>query len=82
MVKLFSSKIRDNKFTEAMRILQYELQRNPESRAALSLLGYCYHHIQDYIMAAECYEKLSELYPQHSDYRLYHAQALYNVGEY
>ena len=31
-------------------------------------------------MAAECYEKLSELYPQHTDYRLYHAQALYNVN--
>lgn len=71
--------IRDNKLADAMRILQYELQRNPESRAALSLLGYCYHHIQDYIMAAECYEKLSELYLQHTDYRLYHAQALYNA---
>uniref|UniRef100_A0A915MH18 Tetratricopeptide repeat protein 30 n=1 Tax=Meloidogyne javanica TaxID=6303 RepID=A0A915MH18_MELJA len=62
-----------------MRVLQYEVQRNPESRAALSLLGYCYYYIQDYIMAAECYEKLSELYPQHTDYRLYHAQALYNA---
>ncbi|CAK5051810.1 unnamed protein product [Meloidogyne enterolobii] len=51
----------------------------PPSRAALSLLGYCYYYIQDYIMAAECYEKLSELYPQHTDYRLYHAQALYNA---
>lgn len=71
--------IRDNKFTDAMRVLQYEVQRNPESRAALSLLGYCYYYIQDYIMAAECYEKLSELYPQHTDYRLYHAQALYNA---
>ncbi|KAF7639703.1 hypothetical protein Mgra_00000624 [Meloidogyne graminicola] len=30
-------------------------------------------------MAAECYEKLSELYPQHTDYRLYHAQSLYNA---
>uniref|UniRef100_A0A1I8BXD3 Tetratricopeptide repeat protein 30 n=1 Tax=Meloidogyne hapla TaxID=6305 RepID=A0A1I8BXD3_MELHA len=71
--------IRDNKFTDAMRVLQYEVQRNSESRAALSLLGYCYYYIQDYIMAAECYEKLSELYPQHTDYRLYHAQALYNA---
>jgi hypothetical protein len=30
-------------------------------------------------MAAECYGKLSELYPKHTDYRIYHAQALYNV---
>uniref|UniRef100_A0A183CM85 Tetratricopeptide repeat protein 30 n=1 Tax=Globodera pallida TaxID=36090 RepID=A0A183CM85_GLOPA len=71
--------IKENKFADSIRVLQYELQRNPESRAALSLLGYCYQHIQDFIMAAECYEKLSELYPQHVDYRLYHAQALYNA---
>lgn len=31
-------------------------------------------------MAAECYEKLSQLFPQHVEYRLYHAQALYNVS--
>ncbi|KAL3103629.1 hypothetical protein niasHS_000265 [Heterodera schachtii] len=71
--------IKENKFTECIRILQYELQRNPESRAALSLLGYCYHHLQDFIMAAECYEKLSELFPQHTDYRICHAQSLYNA---
>lgn len=62
-----------------MRILQYELQRTPNSRAALSLLGYCYYSTQDYAMAAECYEKLSQLVPEHSDYKLYHAQSLYNA---
>jgi hypothetical protein len=30
-------------------------------------------------MAAETYGKLSSLYPQHSDYKLYHAQSLYNA---
>lgn len=28
-------------------------------------------------MAAETYEKLASLYPQHADYKLYHAQSLY-----
>lgn len=30
-------------------------------------------------MAAECYEKLTQLVPNHTDYKLYHAQALYNA---
>jgi hypothetical protein len=30
-------------------------------------------------MAAECYDKLTQLYPDHTDYRLYHAQSLYNA---
>uniref|UniRef100_A0A915DKY2 Tetratricopeptide repeat protein 30 n=1 Tax=Ditylenchus dipsaci TaxID=166011 RepID=A0A915DKY2_9BILA len=71
--------IKENRFTDAMRVLQYELQRAPDSRAALSLLGFCYYNIQDYIMAAECYGKLTEKYPQHVDYKLNHAQALYNA---
>ncbi|KAI1708251.1 tetratricopeptide repeat protein 30A2 [Ditylenchus destructor] len=75
----FMLQIKESRFTEAMRILQYELQRNPESRAALSLLAFCYYNIQDYIMAAECYAKLTERFPQHVDYKLNHAQALYNA---
>ncbi|KAI6223245.1 Tetratricopeptide repeat protein 30 [Aphelenchoides besseyi] len=71
--------IRDNRFVDVMRILQFELQRIPNSRAALSLLGYCYYQTQDYIMASETYGKLSALFPQHSDYKLYHAQSLYNA---
>ena len=30
-------------------------------------------------MAAETYEKLASLYPQHADYKLYHAQSLYSA---
>ncbi|CAD5212330.1 unnamed protein product [Bursaphelenchus xylophilus] len=71
--------IRDNRFSDAMRILQYELQRLPNSRAGLSLLGYCYYQVQDYLMAAETYGKLSELYGDHAEYKLYHAQALYHA---
>uniref|UniRef100_A0A914CL36 Tetratricopeptide repeat protein 30 n=1 Tax=Acrobeloides nanus TaxID=290746 RepID=A0A914CL36_9BILA len=71
--------IKDHRYAEAMRVLQYELQRSPNSRAALSLLGYCYYNTQDFIMAAECYDKLTQLYPDHTDYKLHHAQSLYNA---
>ncbi|KAI6206463.1 Tetratricopeptide repeat protein 30 [Aphelenchoides besseyi] len=76
---IYGMVIRDNRFVDVMRILQFELQRIPNSRAALSLLGYCYYQTQDYIMASETYGKLSALFPQHSDYKLYHAQSLYNA---
>ncbi|KAI6242175.1 Tetratricopeptide repeat protein 30 [Aphelenchoides fujianensis] len=71
--------IRDNRFVDVMRILQFELQRIPNSRAGLSLLGYCFYQTQDFLMAAETYGKLAALFPQHSDYKLYHAQSLYHA---
>uniref|UniRef100_A0A914YEV7 Tetratricopeptide repeat protein 30 n=1 Tax=Panagrolaimus superbus TaxID=310955 RepID=A0A914YEV7_9BILA len=71
--------IKEHRYAETIRILQYELQRTPNSRAALSLLGYCYYTTQDFVMAAECYDKLTQLVPNHTDYKLYHAQALYNA---
>ncbi|XP_066498448.1 intraflagellar transport protein 70A isoform X3 [Hoplias malabaricus] len=50
-----------------------------KSRAALSLLGYCYYHMQDFTNAAECYEQLIQLHPEVEDYKLYHAQSLYGA---
>uniref|UniRef100_A0A672S9T0 Tetratricopeptide repeat protein 30 n=1 Tax=Sinocyclocheilus grahami TaxID=75366 RepID=A0A672S9T0_SINGR len=49
------------------------------SRAALSLLGYCYYHMQDFTNAAECYEQLTQLHPEVEDYKLYYAQSLYGA---
>ncbi|VDM17513.1 unnamed protein product, partial [Wuchereria bancrofti] len=49
------------------------------SRAALSLLGYCYFYLQQFIDAAECYEQLVRLYSSYPEYRLYWAQSLYNA---
>lgn len=53
-----------------------------QSRAALSLLGYCYYHIQDFSAAAECYEQLTQLHPEVEDYKVYYAQSLYKAGAY
>lgn len=53
-----------------------------QSRAALSLLGYCYYHIQDFSASAECYEQLTQLHPEVEDYKVYYAQSLYKAGAY
>ena len=40
-----------------------------QSPAALSLLGYCYYQMQDFVNAADCYEQLTVLNPEVEDYR-------------
>lgn len=53
-----------------------------QSRAALSLLAYCYFYMQDFANAADCYEQLTLLFPGVEEYTLYYAQALYQVREH
>ena len=53
-----------------------------QSRAALSLLGYCYFHSQDFTNAALAYERLTMLFPDVDDYQLYYAQSLYHACMY
>ncbi|XP_036985957.2 tetratricopeptide repeat protein 30B-like [Artibeus jamaicensis] len=74
--------IRDSRYTEVVQLLGGELQRIPRSRAGLSLLGYCYYRLQEFALAAECYEQLSQLHPELEQYRLYQAQALYKACLY
>ncbi|XP_012682709.2 tetratricopeptide repeat protein 30A isoform X2 [Clupea harengus] len=71
--------IKDGRYAEAIHILSNELQKQMKSRAALSLLGYCYYHIQDFTNAAECYEQLNQLHPEVEEYKLYYAQSLYGA---
>lgn len=61
--------IKDGRYGDAAQILSHQLQMNSNSRAALSLLGYCYYHQQDFNSAADCYEQLVNLYPDNDDYR-------------
>ncbi|KAJ3038123.1 Tetratricopeptide repeat protein 30A [Rhizophlyctis rosea] len=76
------SYIRDGRFTDVIKILTNELQTFPKSRAALSLLAYCYYQIQDYAESAGCYEQLVRHHPEVDDYRMYYAQSLYKSGQY
>ncbi|PAV84053.1 hypothetical protein WR25_10204 isoform A [Diploscapter pachys] len=70
--------IKEGKYNECIRILQYELQRSPRNRVATSLLGYCHFYNQDYVQAGECYGYLSTIYPSHQEYKLNFAQCLYS----
>ena len=50
--------IRDDKLQDAIAVLQRELQVYPESRAALSLLGFCSFQLSQFAKAAEYYQSL------------------------
>jgi tetratricopeptide repeat protein 30 len=66
--------IKEGKYDNVIQILTIELQNHPKSRAALSLLGYCYYQRQLFADAADCYEQLVQLYPDVNEYNLYYAQ--------
>lgn len=74
--------IKEGLFKEAISVLNQQLQANPNSRAALSLLGYCYYFTQDFIEAANCYEQLTIVCPEVEDYKVYYAQSLYQACLY
>lgn len=74
--------IRDEKYIEAIDILQMELQDFPRNRAALSLLGYCYYKLGAFPDASQCYEQLVMNYPEVEEYKVYYAQTLYKAGLY
>eukprot|EP00793_Prasinoderma_coloniale_P001550 PRCOL_00003354-RA len=75
--------IADQKFADAVALLEPRLAERPQSRATLSLLGYCHFHGgSDFAAAARCYSELARLYPDVPEYRAHHAQALYKAGEY
>lgn len=74
--------LRDQKYSEAEKFLKTELANHPKSRAALSLLGYCYYHMQDFANAATTYEQLVKYHMGVEEYKLYYAQALYKAGMY
>ncbi|KAK6045313.1 hypothetical protein COOONC_17182, partial [Cooperia oncophora] len=55
--------IKEGKYNEVIRILQYEVQRAPT----------------DFINAVDAYSQLSRLFPNFPEYKVYHAQSLYNA---
>lgn len=74
--------IREGRYPQALTILTAQLQAFPRSRAALSLMAYCYYQTQDYRSAATCYEELLRYYPEVDSYKLHYAQSLYKSGLY
>ena len=76
------SLIQESRFLDVIRLLKSDVSNSKNSRASLSLLGYSYYQVQDFASASDVYEKLSRLYPEVVDYRLYYAQALYKSCQY
>ncbi|XP_059163823.1 intraflagellar transport protein 70A-like [Physella acuta] len=74
--------IKDQRFNEAIQVLNHQLQGETKSRAALSLLAYCYYQVQDFVNASDCYEQLASLHPEVEEYRLYYAQSLHKACLY
>ncbi|KAG8187859.1 hypothetical protein JTE90_001232 [Oedothorax gibbosus] len=80
--KVIYTMIKEGLYKEAIAVLNHQFQTNPNSRAALSLLGYCYYFTQDFVNAANCYEHLTVVCPEVDDYKLYYAQSLYQACLY
>ncbi|XP_071453871.1 intraflagellar transport protein 70A [Hetaerina americana] len=80
--KTIYSLIRDQRYADAVQLLNNILETHENSRAALSLLANCYFYSQDFINAANCYEQLTILFPSEEDYKIYYAQSLYQACLY
>ena len=65
--------IRDHRYLEAIEILEIELSNFPRSRAALSLLGYCFYHSGDFKGAVSVYEQLLGICPDVDEYNYFEA---------
>lgn len=74
--------IAQGRYADAIAILQQAQYDFPTSRAANSLLGYCYYHTGEYPAAVQAYEALVHICPDVQEYKLYLAQALHRTGDY
>ena len=74
--------IKEHRYQDAIDILLIEQQNFPRSRAALSLLGYCYYRTNDFANAAQIYEQLVSICPDVEEYKLYYSQSLYKSALY
>ncbi|XP_011644385.1 tetratricopeptide repeat protein 30A isoform X1 [Pogonomyrmex barbatus] len=77
--KIIYNMIKEQRYTETIKILLNLLDSHPNSRPCLSLLAHCYFYTQDFMAAAQCYEKLVQLCPEENLYKLYYAQSLHQA---
>ena len=79
--KIIYTHIKENRYDDAIKILNHEMQFCQKSKV-ISLLGYCYYMKQDYNNASRIYEELSFLYPSNDEYKYYCGLSLYKNGDY
>ncbi|RLU20916.1 hypothetical protein DMN91_007530 [Ooceraea biroi] len=80
--KTIYSMIKEQRYTETIKVLLNLLDSYPNSRPCLSLLAHCYFYTQDFMAASQCYEKLVQLCPEETVYKLYYAQSLHQACMY
>ncbi|XP_078034485.1 tetratricopeptide repeat domain 30 isoform X1 [Augochlora pura] len=80
--KTIYTMIKEQRYTETIKVLITLLDSYNSSRPCLSLLAYCYFYTQDFMASAQCYEKLVQLCPDENIYKLYHAQSLHQACMY
>jgi len=80
--EMIYSMIRDGRYHDAIPVLSSKLMEFPSSRAAASLLAYCYYYVSDYQSALQQYERLMKMCPEVDEYKLYYAQSLFKAGLY
>ncbi|XP_031785549.1 tetratricopeptide repeat protein 30A [Nasonia vitripennis] len=80
--KTIYTMIKEQRYTETIHVLTVLLDSYSSSRPCLSLLAYCYFYTQDFLSAANCYEKLVQICPDEAIYKLYYAQALHQACLY
>ena len=56
------------------------MSSSPKSRAALSLLAFCYYHSQEYGQAVDLYNRLVDLFPTVQEYQIYRIHSLLKIG--
>lgn len=56
--------IREGRYNEAIPVLSSKLLEFPSSRAAASLLAYCYYYVSDYQNSLQLYERLIKMCPE------------------
>ncbi|XP_065168384.1 intraflagellar transport protein 70A-like [Atheta coriaria] len=79
--KTIYTMIKEGQHAEAIKIL-HGIPESNTCQAGLSLLAYCYFHVQDFSNAATYYEQLTQLFMDNNDYKIYYAQSLYQACLY
>ncbi|XP_014205769.2 tetratricopeptide repeat protein 30A [Copidosoma floridanum] len=80
--KVIYTMIKEQRYAETVQLLTVLLDSYSSSRPCLSLLAFCYFYTQEFLAAANCYEKLINMCPDEPIYKLYQAQALHQACLY
>ncbi|XP_055346000.1 tetratricopeptide repeat protein 30A-like isoform X1 [Paramacrobiotus metropolitanus] len=68
------------KYAEVVEFLRPKAELAPMSQAIHSVLGWCYVALQDFVNAADAYERLTTIMPENTSYWICYVQCLGKAG--